>query len=64
MARSKKQRLGKANEARRKVEAFQLHTLFVERSRSNADGIHANRREKRARTRNASERKALREFGS
>lgn len=64
MARNKKQRLGQTNEARRKAEAFELHTLFVERSRSNASGVHANKGERRARTRNASERKALREFDS
>ena len=64
MAKQKKQRLGLANEARRKAEAFELHTLFVERSRSNANGTHANRSEKRARTRNDSERKALRDFDS
>lgn len=56
--------LGKANEARRKAHSFELHTLFVERSRSNADGTHANRKDKRARTRNASKRKALRDFDS
>ena len=56
--------LGKANEARRKAHAFELHTLFVERSRSNADGTHANRKDKRARTRSASKRKALREDNS
>jgi hypothetical protein len=53
-------KLGKTNEARRKVHAFELHTLFIERSRSSANGTHANRKDKRARTRSASKRKALR----
>jgi hypothetical protein len=64
MANKKKQRLGQANEARRKAEAFQLHTLLVQRNSSGANGSHADRREKRARTRNASERQALRDFDS
>lgn len=64
MSKPEKSGLGKANEARRKAEAFELHTLFVERSRSNADGTHANRKDKRARTREAAKRKALRDFDS
>lgn len=62
MADKKARRLGVANEARRKAEGFALHTLFVERSRSNANGTHADRRDKRARTRSANERKALKDF--
>jgi hypothetical protein len=64
MAKKKKKSLGLVNEARRKAESFQLHTLLVQRNSSGANGSHANRREKRARTRNASERQALRDFDS
>lgn len=55
-------KLGKANEARRKAHAEELHKLFIERSRSNADGEHANPKDKRARTRQAQKQKALKDF--
>jgi hypothetical protein len=54
-------KLGKANTARRNAEAKFINDLLIQRSRSNADGTHLNRKDKRARTRMESLRKAIRE---
>ena len=45
--------LGKANEARRKVEARVLASLMRERARGNAQGAHGDKRTKRVKTRSA-----------
>ena len=55
-------KMNKANEARRKAEAEALAVILRERSRSNASGVHANKGERRARTRSARKAVALREW--
>jgi hypothetical protein len=55
-------KMNKLNEARRKAEAEVLATLLRERSRSNASGVHANKGERRQRTRSAKKTFALREW--
>lgn len=54
--------MNKAEQARLKAERSALALVLRERSRSNASGVHANKRTKRANTRSASKAKALREF--
>jgi hypothetical protein len=54
--------MNKANKARRNAEALALEIILRERSRSNASGVHANKADKRARTRKARLNKAIREW--
>lgn len=54
--------MNKANQARAKVERSALSAILRERSRSNASGVHANKGERRARTRSARKAVALREW--
>jgi hypothetical protein len=54
--------MNKANKARRNAEALALEIMLRERSRSNASGVHADKRSKRARTRLANKSKSIREF--
>lgn len=54
--------MNKANKARAKVERSALAEILRERSRSNASGVHANKGERRARTRSARKAVALREW--
>jgi hypothetical protein len=63
MAKSKKQKpiLGMANLAVRNAHSRELNAVIVERSRGNGAGAHANAGERRARTRGAKLRRALRE---
>jgi hypothetical protein len=54
--------MNKAEQARLKAERGALALILRERSRSNASGVHADKRTKRARTRSAQRVKALAEF--
>jgi len=62
MAKNKKPALGKANEARRKVEARELSLIMRERAIGNANGSHSDKRIKRLKTRNAQKTFALRDW--
>lgn len=55
-------KLNRANKARRNAEAEALAVILRQRARSNASGTHANKADKRARTRNAKLRKAVAEW--
>jgi hypothetical protein len=63
MAKNKKQKpvLGMANLSVRNAHARELNAVIVERSRGNGAGTHANAGERRARTREAQLRRALRD---
>lgn len=63
MAKNKKQKqvLGLANLAVRNAHAHELNAIMTERSRGNGAGAHANKGERRARTRGAQLRRALRD---
>jgi hypothetical protein len=54
--------MNKVEKAQLKAEREVLATLLRERSRSNASGVHANKGERRQRTRSASKSFALREW--
>lgn len=54
--------MNKAEQARAKAERSALSAILRERSRSNASGVHANKGERRARTRSARKAVALREW--
>ncbi len=60
--RVKMSKLDRNNQAVRNAEASVLAELLRQRARSNASGTHANKADKRARTRNAKLTKALREW--
>jgi hypothetical protein len=62
MKGSKMSKLNRAEQARRNAEASVLAVILRERAKSNASGTHANKADKRARTRNAKLNKALREW--
>lgn len=63
MAKNKKQKqvLGLANLAVRNAHARELNAVLTERARGNGAGAHANKGERRARTRGAQLRRALRD---
>ena len=63
MAKNKKQKpvLGLANLSVRNAHARELNAVLTERSRGNGAGAHANAGERRARTRGAKLRRALRD---
>lgn len=62
MAKKKqKQVLTFANLAVRNAHSHELNSIIVERSRGNGAGAHANAGERRARTRGAKLRRALRD---
>ena len=54
--------MNKAEQARLRAERSALAAILRERSRSNASGVHGDKRTKRANTRSASKAKAIREF--
>jgi hypothetical protein len=54
--------MNKAEQARLKAERGALAQLLRERSRSNASGVHGNKRTKRANTRSAQKARALADF--
>jgi hypothetical protein len=62
MKGSKMSKLNRTNQAVRNAEASVLAELLRQRAKSNASGTHANKADKRARTRNAKLNKALREW--
>jgi hypothetical protein len=62
MKGSKMSKLNRAEQAVRNAEARALAVILRERAKSNASGTHANKADKRARTRNAKLTKALREW--
>lgn len=63
MAKNKKQKqvLGLMNLALRNAHSRDLNEVMVERSRGNGAGAHANKGERRTRTRGAKLRRALRD---
>lgn len=63
MANKKKtDQLGMRNRAIRNAHAHELENIMRERAKGNATGTHANKKDKRARTRDAAERKAIKDF--
>jgi hypothetical protein len=62
MKGSKMSKLNRTNQAVRNAEASVLAELLRQRAKSNASGTHANKADRRARTRNAKLNKALREW--
>ena len=62
MKGSKMSKLNRAEQAVRNAEARALAVILRERAKSNASGTHANKADKRARTRKAKLNKALREW--
>lgn len=63
MANKKKtDKLSMQNRAIRNAHAHELENIMRERSKGNATGTHANKKDKRARTRDAAERKAIKDF--
>ncbi len=55
-------KLNRAEQARARAERSAIASVLRERAKSNASGIHANKADKRARTRQASKARALREW--
>lgn len=62
MRKEAKKKLGMANTAMRNVHSAELNKIFQERGRSNANGIHANPADRRARTRSANKSRAIKEW--
>lgn len=62
MANNKKEtKLGVANEAMRKAHSSELAKIMRLRAQSNANGVHANTADRRARTRSAAKSRAIKE---
>jgi|688.fasta_scaffold05142_38 hypothetical protein len=55
-------KLDRANKARRDLESLKLAILMRERNRSGANGTHADKREKRIRTRQSKKLQALKDW--
>ena len=62
--KKKTSKLGLMNKAIRNAHAHELENIMRERAQGNATGTHANKKDKRARTRSAAERKAINDFES
>lgn len=60
--RKKHDNLGLHNRAIRNAHAHELENIMRERAQGNASGVHGNKKDKRARTRSAAERKAIKDF--
>lgn len=61
-SKKKTSKLGLMNKAIRNAHAHELENIMRERAKGNATGTHANKKDKRARTRKDAERKAIQDF--